>query len=83
MAQNWTWDSQAAVKKKYGHENEKTFKEEESIEILEILGLIIQKSIRKQIIMPEKKQKKQKKTRIQTAKNRRKKKLFTKRNRSK
>ena len=33
----------------------KTFKEEESIEILEILGLIIQKSIRKQIIMPEKK----------------------------
>ena len=47
MAQNWTWGSQAAVKKKYGHENEKTFKEEESIEILEILGLIIQKSIRK------------------------------------
>ena len=55
MAQNWTWGSQAAVKKKYGHENEKTFKEEESIEILEILGLIIQKSIKKQIIMPEKK----------------------------
>ena len=41
MAQNWTWGSQAAVKKKYGHENEKTFKEEESIEISEILGLII------------------------------------------
>ena len=55
MAQNWTWGSQAAVKKKYGHENEKTFKEEESIEILEILGLIIQKSIKIQIIMPEKK----------------------------
>ena len=70
----------SVVYSKCGHEYEKIFKEEEPIEILKIIGLITNiKDYNRKYNHVWKKHK----PRIQTAKNRRNKNLFTKENKSK